>query len=147
MKGYVRGGRAVLTSDNSKLRPWRDAVTWAARDALGVHREWVRDAGPMECDVTFWLPRPKSAPRTRDILPTKGLDGDKLQRGVFDALTNAGAWVDDSQVVLGIWRKFYCVGPELPKIYDAEVHRAEPGATIIVRKAAYDAHPQRRRTG
>lgn len=131
MRGFVRGGRAILTSDNTKLRPWRDAVTWAARDAV-ERIAWVQVAGPVRADVTFWLPRPVSAPKTRDILPVKGKDVDKMLRSIFDSMTNAGVWVDDAQVCIGAYEKRYAVGPHLAKIYDPAIHRSEPGATIRI---------------
>lgn len=128
----TKGGKAVVTSDNKDLRPWRDTVAGAARDAMSARPDWVRTAAPIFLTVTFWLPRPQSAPRTRDILPAKGLDADKLVRSVCDSLTNAGVWVDDSQVVDLRVLKRYAVGPDLAKIYIPGWHRAAPGASIIV---------------
>lgn len=130
-KAYVRGGRAVVTSDNEKLRPWRDSVTWAARDAV-QSRGWVQVAGPVRVEVAFWLPRPASKPKTRDVLPITGKDADKMLRSIYDSLTNAGVWVDDSQVCSGEFTKRYVVGPHLPKIYVQHFHRSEPGASIVV---------------
>jgi Holliday junction resolvase RusA-like endonuclease len=131
VKGYVRGGRAVLTSDNAKLRPWRDTVTWAARDAVGAFG-WQQVAGAVRVGVTFWLPRPTSAPKTRDVLPVHGKDADKLLRSILDSLTNAGVWVDDAQVCAGEFTKRYVVGPHLPKIYRPGFHSLAPGVTVTV---------------
>ena len=130
-RAFVRGGRAIVTSANPKLRPWRESVTWAARDAIEA-RGWVQATGPMRAEVSFWMPRPKSAPKTRDILPVTGKDVDKMLRSIFDSLTNAGVWVDDSQVCGGSFAKRYVVGPDLPKIYDPNFHRSEPGASIVI---------------
>jgi Holliday junction resolvase RusA-like endonuclease len=132
-RSFVRGGRAVTTSDNSKLRPWRDTVTNATRDAV-ERRGWRRSSAAVRVDVTFWLPRPASAPRTRDVWPAKGKDVDKMLRAINDSLTNAGAIVDDAQVCRGEFSKYYVVGPDLPKIYDPDFHRAAPGAVITVRE-------------
>jgi Holliday junction resolvase RusA-like endonuclease len=131
-RAYVRGGKAIVTSANSELRPWRDTVAAAARDALGEHPGWVRTSAPIFLTVSFWMPRPKSAPKTRDILPVRGVDLDKLIRAVGDSLTNAGVWVDDSQVVDIRALERYVVGPDLPKIYIPGWHRTAPGVTIHV---------------
>jgi crossover junction endodeoxyribonuclease RusA len=74
-------------------------------------------------------------------------DGDKLQRAVMDALTDAGMWADDSQVVEWHGSKLYAVSPwrgdgtatleRLPDptvlcgVHDADV-LALPGAVIRV---------------
>jgi Holliday junction resolvase RusA-like endonuclease len=96
--------------------------------------EWVQATGPMRAEVSFWMPRPKSAPKTRDILPVTGKDADKMLRSIFDSLTNAGVWVDDSQVCAGAFTKRYVVGPHLPKIYVEHFHRVEPGVTVIIQE-------------
>lgn len=55
----------------------------------------------MSVEVVFTFDRPKAAPKSRPCWPTTRSSGDidKLQRAVFDALTDAGVWRDDSQVV------------------------------------------------
>ena len=131
MRAFVRGGKAIVTSSNENLRPWRESVTWAARDAM-ADRGWAQATGPMRAEVSFWMPRPKSAPKTRDILPVTGKDADKMLRSIFDSLTNAGVWVDDSQVCAGSFTKRYVVGPHLPKIYVEHFHRVEPGVVIRI---------------
>lgn len=129
---FVKGGKAVTTSDNVNLRPWRESVTWAARDALTRDPAWVQATGPVQVDTAFWLPRPLSAPKTRDVLPIRGKDVDKMLRAVFDSLTNAGVVVDDSLVCTGMFSKRYVVGPHLPKIYRPDFHRVAPGVTVVV---------------
>lgn len=131
-RAFVQGGRAIQTSANPKLRPWRDTVLWAARDAMGTASGFERVIGPARCTITFWMPRPKSAPKTRDIMPAVGKDLDKLVRAVLDSLTNAGVWRDDSQVVSLHAEKRYSVGPELAKIYEPGWHMPTPGAHIVV---------------
>lgn len=127
-----KGGRAHVTSDNEKLRPWRDTVTWAARQALTRDPAWVQAAGPVRVDTAFWLRRPASAPKTRDILPVTGKDVDKMLRSIFDSLTNAGVWLDDNRVCSGEFTKRYAVGPHLAKIYRPDFHWPQPGVSVLI---------------
>jgi Holliday junction resolvase RusA-like endonuclease len=136
MKGYVAGGRAVVTSDNSKLRPWRDTVTWAARDALGVHPERADFPipGAVTLDLSFWMHRPKNRPKTIDVLPLTPPDLDKLIRAIGDSLVNAGVIADDSIITDLRVSKRYAVSPDLTKIYVPGFHRHEPGVLVLVRE-------------
>lgn len=128
-RAFVRGGKAVVTSANDKLRPWRDLVTASAVAAKGDG--WAPFDKAVTLEVTFYLPRPKSAPKTRDILPVTGKDLDKMLRAVGDSLTNAAVVVDDSRITTIVTHKAYAVGPHL-KFYDPRIHRAEPGAHVLV---------------
>jgi Holliday junction resolvase RusA-like endonuclease len=96
--------RYGMRDDNGvRLRPWREAVKTAALDALGGpdSTTWQRLDGPVSVSAAFTFDRPKSAPKSRQCWPTTRSSGDldKLVRAVFDALTDAGVWRDDSQVV------------------------------------------------
>ena len=100
MKAFVIAGRARVTSDNSKLRPYRHTLTQVA--ALTMQEQGHSAplcARPCAVEVTvIWtLAKPKSAPK-RVIHPTKKPDTDKLLRAVLDSLTGV-AYEDDSQVV------------------------------------------------
>ena len=76
----------------------------------------------MSVRITFFMPRPKTVKRH---MPTVTPDVDKLCRAVLDALTDAGVWVDDSQVVdLGA-----------TKIYASGIH---VGAHITVEGLAHE---------
>lgn len=136
MRGFVAGGRAIVTSANVKLRPWRDAVTWAARDALGVHSErpTFPITGAVTLDVGFWLHRPKNRPKTIDVLPLTPPDLDKLVRAIGDSLVNAGVLADDSLITDLRVSKRYAVSPALPKIYVPGYHRHEPCAVVLIRE-------------
>lgn len=100
---YVGGrARAVLYNDNDKvLKPWRALVSktaaaaWAGREPL---------AGPVVLVVEFRFVRPKSVRRTHMTVKP---DKDKLERAICDALTTAGVWRDDAQVVVSRSEKKY----------------------------------------
>ena len=96
-RAFVRGGRAVVTSANPKLRQWRDRLALAI-SAKRLETKVPRYDGAVRVHMRFYLPRPKSAPK-RVTYPTTRPDVDKLVRGCFDALSDAGVWRDDSQVV------------------------------------------------
>jgi crossover junction endodeoxyribonuclease RusA len=61
--------------------------------------------GPLSLHATFWLPKPASAPKRKQVWPIKKRSGDwdKLARA-FDAFTGV-IWQDDAQVVLAQIRK------------------------------------------
>jgi Holliday junction resolvase RusA-like endonuclease len=102
------GNVVTVESGRDRVRTWREAIKEATVRArlLAAHD---RLDGPVSVTVTFTLPRPKSHYRTgrnahllRDSAPrwpTSGADVDKLLRATLDALTAAGVWADDKQVV------------------------------------------------
>lgn len=61
---------------------------------------------PVTLQVTFWLPKPKSAPKTRVIYPSKKPDIDKLVRALLDPMTGT-ILTDDSRVVVLMAKKRY----------------------------------------
>ena len=73
----------------------------------GIHE------GPVEVNLRFLMPRPKSHFNKKGLKPlaevwcAKKPDVDNLAKGVYDALTDAGAWTDDSLVVRGYIEKVY----------------------------------------
>jgi Holliday junction resolvase RusA-like endonuclease len=103
-------GRVMVTSDNARLRPWRDEVSWHARQALLGGGPL---SGPVKVTVEFRFSRPgghfgkrglrPAAPREHVVRP----DLDKLVRAVLDSLSDAGIWRDDAQVVETRARKRY----------------------------------------
>jgi len=90
-------GRGVMIESSKKVKPWREAVKWAALApddvTLRPHEKLI---GPVRVHVTFYMPKPKSA--KKNAVPDKKPDIDKLIRSTFDALTEAGIWEDDSRV-------------------------------------------------
>src|SRR5688572_28943233 len=108
---YVKSlGRAIVTHDNARTKPWQEAVVSAALDAVAGA---VAIEDPVALDVRFYLPRPKTAPK-RVTLPAKKPDLDKLVRAVKDGLTRAGVYRDDSQVVTITAWKFFAGGEHDP---------------------------------
>jgi Holliday junction resolvase RusA-like endonuclease len=105
-RAFVVKGRAVVTDVNpATLRTWREDVKHAALEAMGGHPPMT---GPVEVVVTFTLQKPRSVKRD---LPSVRPDLDKLVRSTFDALTSAGVYADDSQVVTLSALKVYGIHP------------------------------------
>lgn len=99
--GHTRAGRGILIESSAKVKPWRQAVTYAAREA------GVKLTGPVGVSLTFTLPKPKSAPKKRQIWPDRKPDVDKTARSTLDALTDAGTIEDDARVVQLVAAKRY----------------------------------------
>lgn len=99
---YARGNRIVLVESSSKLPAWRRTVAVHAKAAL------LDDGfdGPVHVRVTFHMRAPH---RRTTTWPTKRPDLDKLVRAILDALTVAGVWADDSQVVTLTARKVWAL--------------------------------------
>ena len=120
-KRHVGGGRMIESS--AKVKPWREAVKWAAREAMTATGISMLD-GPLRLTVVYTLPKPAGAPKRRRTYPDKKPDGSKLQRSTEDALTDAGLWRDDARVVEWIGVKAY------PGEHPDALHA--PGARIRV---------------
>lgn len=108
-KGQTRAGRAIMAPSSKTLKPWRETVQLVAKMAI---RATTPDGGwpllgPLAVDLVFTVPKPKGAPKTRRTFPIVKPDIDKLVRACLDALTYAGAWADDSQVVSMTTDKVY----------------------------------------
>jgi crossover junction endodeoxyribonuclease RusA len=93
MKGFARGDRVIMTSDNERLKPWRAVVALSASQAATAPF-----TGPVSLTLHFRLPVPKSAPKRRRLYAMRKPDVDKLARGAMDALTGI-VFIDDAQVV------------------------------------------------
>ena len=93
MRAFLIKGRPVITSSSRSLGSWRQAVSLQAQTvAGGIMR------GPIAVEITFLLPKPKSAPKKKRVYATKRPDLDKLCRSVLDSITHV-LIADDSQVV------------------------------------------------
>lgn len=96
-------GNGVMVEQSKKVKPWREAVKWAFTESNAMTRPVI--FGPVAVDAVFTMKRPKSAkPGAR---PAKAPDIDKILRSTFDALTQVGAWEDDSRVVSVFATKLY----------------------------------------
>lgn len=93
------GRNGQLYESSKKVAPWRRAVANAVKTIT-----FDQFDQPVEVWATFYLTRPRSVKR---LLPHVPPDLDKLERGLNDALTQAGVWVDDSLVVRAHSQKFY----------------------------------------
>ncbi|MGC5078492.1 RusA family crossover junction endodeoxyribonuclease [Agrococcus sp. DT81.2] len=98
-RGFSRAGStSVQMVESSKnVKPWREDVRQGALAAMTEHDWTAPDA--VRLGLTFWMPRPKSHPKTRRTIPSTRPDLDKLIRAVGDALTSSGAVRDDSTIV------------------------------------------------
>lgn len=90
-------GRAVIANDSSKTKPWRSLISSAAYEARP--EDWVTLTGGVWVSLAFSVAKPRSIPKSVLYPAKRGLDIDKAARAVLDALTDAGLWVDDSQVI------------------------------------------------
>ena len=116
---------ARMIEANPKLKPWREQVAVKARSAV-CNNDIIYDAGvlpvfpagtPVAVDLTFWFEHPKSHYNDAHTKATKAWrsyptsrrcgDLDKLTRAIFDALTDAQVWADDSQAVRLTATKIY----------------------------------------
>ena len=119
----MRGGHAIMADDCKALKPWRDSVIWAAREAKLKANFAGWDECPVAVEIYFYLPRPKSTPK-RVFYPIRKPDVDKLERAILDALTISGLIDDDARVVDLVAHKRFAGGMQ---------HQDAPGAFVSVR--------------
>jgi len=123
-KRYV-GGRRMI--ENSKLvKPWRESVVWAAREAMAGRPPIL---GAVVVSMVFTLRKPAGAPKRRRTYPATRPDLSKLARSTEDAMTTAGVYGDDGQII---------EYSRLAKVYPLEDRDAldVPGVRIVVIKVA-----------
>ena len=104
-KAFVRGGKAIMLESAKGLPAWREAIRYEAVLAMKGRPPMV---SPCTVMVTVYRQRPKShyqadgdlrADAPRHPAGRNSGDLDKLVRAIADALTDAGAWADDCQMV------------------------------------------------
>jgi Holliday junction resolvase RusA-like endonuclease len=101
MRGFVRNGRAILTSNNKKMKPYRQEVAntamTAAFEAGCLHLPMAGKHEPVKLSLKFYFARPVSIPKKRTEIVVKP-DIDKIIRATADALTGI-LYADDAQIV------------------------------------------------
>lgn len=100
---------------NKKLKDWRKAVAHqVAQERHATWHETFESFVPVSVQLIFYMRKPKTAKRE---FPTVKPDIDKLIRAVFDGMTEARVWVDDSQVVSLSANMVYCKENDTPKVF------------------------------
>ena len=116
----TRGSFAhAYTPKSHPVHAWKAAVMRAAREAMrdktNAYGLPAEQGIPVTASLWFSMPRPAShlnaAGELRKGKPeyhTSKPDIDNLVKAIFDAMTEAGVWHDDSQVVRLTVEKVYC---------------------------------------
>lgn len=128
-KRHGKGGRGMFEA-NPRTKGWRADIVAAAREAMGTG--WHTYTGPVAVHAVFTFARPKR-PARKWPWPCNRASGDldKLLRALFDALTDAYVWRDDSQVISVIADKTYPDSPDLNPL------RSDlPGVVVMIRPVA-----------
>jgi Holliday junction resolvase RusA-like endonuclease len=122
-------GRGIMVESSAKVKPWREAVKYAAIDALATGVGPFPADGPLTVAMVFTLRKPQSAPKRRKTWPDRTPDLSKLARATEDALTDAGVWRDDARVV---------EYTRLAKVFPGEDPDSlgSPGVRIWIRRVA-----------
>jgi Holliday junction resolvase RusA-like endonuclease len=107
---YMKGGkpRASITSDNKKLKPYRQEVAQTALEAIskaGDDRPMFGKHVPVAMTMRCYFRRPPSIPKKRTEMVVKP-DLSKLLRATEDALTGI-VYNDDAQIVAHVTEKHY----------------------------------------
>jgi crossover junction endodeoxyribonuclease RusA len=116
-RAFVVNGRAVVTENSKRVKPWRQDVKAAALEALNGRPPIT---GPVELTITFWMPRPRyhfrTGARAHELKPNAPTyvgnrpDLSKLIRSTEDALTEAAVYHDDAQVARLVVEQRYATG-------------------------------------
>lgn len=127
---FVVNGKAVTTSANPKLRPWR--AEFIDRAQAVENRANLHDV-PVTVHAYFYFPHPRSHYGTGrnagTLKPNATIwkagkpDVDKLLRAVCDGLVQAGIIRDDAQVV---------------GLHGSKWYGAEPRTDVGVQNATYE---------
>lgn len=94
----------VVTSDNAKLKPWRQEIAGVALREMSASLQSL-EFGPVHVQCEFAFQRPKSTSKKVTHKITRP-DLDKCLRGVYDALTGI-VFYDDAQIVSSVESKVF----------------------------------------
>jgi Holliday junction resolvase RusA-like endonuclease len=105
-RAFVVNGRAVVTSANKNLKPYRQELTETAKVVMGEREKpFAKKHEPVAVFMVFYLERPESVPKKRRE-PVVKPDLSKLIRSTEDALTGL-MYHDDAQIVRLVCNKYY----------------------------------------
>ncbi len=121
VKAYRRGSHVGVYTPNT-------ADEWKAQVILAASAYHQKFEGTVMLEVEFYLPRPKS--HKNDVYCQTKPDIDNLLKSTMDALSQAGVWRDDAQVVAVVASKRY------------EAENREIGAVIKVTALEAEKMPQ-----
>lgn len=97
-RAFVVNGRAVVTSANKNLKPYRQELTNTAKAVLNDYPQpFAGKHVPVAVSMVFFFERPQSVPKKRAGMVVKP-DLDKVIRSTADALTGI-LYHDDAQIV------------------------------------------------
>lgn len=99
MKAFPRKGSrgVIVTHNSSKLKPWREQISWAAKEAMKSFKvSLIERPRAVHVEASFYFVRPKSV---KGYFKTTKPDLDKLLRGLFDAMSGI-VYRGDEQVAL-----------------------------------------------
>jgi Holliday junction resolvase RusA-like endonuclease len=90
-------GHGILIESSQAVKPWRQAVAYAAHQALRHQQSSGFQTGPIRVQILFAVRAPKALPKRGYSWPWRRPDLDKLLRATFDGLSESGVWHDDAQ--------------------------------------------------
>lgn len=129
----VAKGRPRATTVGGRARLYTPAKTrqWEAKAAECIRAEWGQQEplqGPVCVSVLVVRARPSSKTWKRKPMPPEWAptrpDLDNYVKAALDAVSRAGVWVDDSQVIRLTATKRIAAGGELPRV-EVRVRPAE----------------------
>jgi len=95
--------RAIITTANAKLKPWRQEIAGTAQVAMIESKLSLLEDVPLSIKALFFFEKPRSAKKSLRHKITKP-DADKLLRGLLDSLTGI-VFRDDAQITTCYVRK------------------------------------------